>query len=227
MDQGAGQGGLPDRHDLPARERPAGTHLLLLRQIPPDRGRVAARPPVESPVAWLVGRDPPATTYRLAAHLPAEQQTHPVGGRLRSPFAIPGADGGLEEADRIGRSAHLALSRRSTRGADDYLCQGVSRPNDRADALRTREGNSPAGPGQEGTLLPGEFDKEGTLLHPLDPFLYWYLPVVPVSPAFPDNQGGGLPIVLARVEATKNSILLDCLEMHAATPSPREQKERK
>ena len=73
----------------------------------------------------------------------------------------------------------------------------------------------------------GEFDEEGTLLHPKDPFLYWYLPVVRVSRQLSGRRAAGLPVVNVRVDPPKYSVLLDCLEMHASTPSPAEQKERK
>ena len=86
------------------------------------------------------------------------------------------------------------------------------------------KGRDPFDPIQRLPYFLGEFDKEGKLLHPRDPFLYWYLPVLRVSPTYP-GMGGGLPFVSVRVDPTKDSILLDSLEMHAATPSPIEQKE--
>ena len=88
------------------------------------------------------------------------------------------------------------------------------------------KGRKPFDPTKQYSYFLGEFDKEGTLLHPKDPFLYWLLPIVRVSPNFPAG-GAGLPYVNVLVDPPKDSILLDCLEMHASTPSPPEQKEPK
>jgi hypothetical protein len=88
------------------------------------------------------------------------------------------------------------------------------------------KGRDPFDPLQTAPYFMGEFDEKGTLLNPKDPFLYWYLPVVRVSPNFPE-PGTGLPVVNVRVDPPKFNKLLDCLEMHAATPSPAERKERK
>ena len=88
------------------------------------------------------------------------------------------------------------------------------------------KGRDPFDPIKTMPYFLGEFDKTGTLLHPEDPFLYWYLPIVRVSPSFPE-QRAGLPVVNVRVDPPKFNVLLDCLEMHAAMPSPAGQKERK
>ena len=72
----------------------------------------------------------------------------------------------------------------------------------------------------------GEFDSTGRILHPKDPFLYWYLPIVRVPSSFPHRGASwfnGIPYIKVRAEAPKDGMLLDCLEMHAATPSPEEQ----
>ncbi len=87
------------------------------------------------------------------------------------------------------------------------------------------KGKKPDDPVKRMPYFLGEFDKEGTLLHPRDPFLYWYLPVVRVSPAYPVRDELGPPKVNVQVDPPKGAVLLDCLEMHAATPSPPEQKE--
>ena len=88
------------------------------------------------------------------------------------------------------------------------------------------KGRDPFDPTKTVPYFLGEFDEKGTLLHPEDPLLYWYLPVVRVSPSFLE-QRAGVPVINVRVDPPKHSMLLDCLELHAATPSPAGQKERK
>ena len=88
------------------------------------------------------------------------------------------------------------------------------------------KGQDPFDPLKTMPYFLGEFDEEGTLLHPEDPFLYWYLPIVRVSPSYPE-QRVGLPVVSVRVDPPKYAVLLDCLEMHASKSSPAGQKERK
>ena len=117
---------------------------------------------------------------------------------------------------------HLPLARR-----EEFTITSVKVYRLKINVLSPYElskGKDPFGAVQRMPYFLGEFDKEGKLLHPRDPFLYWYLPVVRVSPTYPGG-GGGLPYVSVRVDPPKDSILLDCLEMHAATPSPTEQKE--
>jgi hypothetical protein len=57
----------------------------------------------------------------------------------------------------------------------------------------------------------GEFDREGKLVNEKDPFLYWRLPIVKVSPGFP--QDGAFILVGRQPEDGK---LLNCVEIHAA-----------
>jgi hypothetical protein len=65
----------------------------------------------------------------------------------------------------------------------------------------------------------GEFDGRGELLDPHEPFLYWYLPVLYVSPEYPLGYPGprpGLSAVRALLPPPSPAALLDCLEAHAA-----------
>jgi hypothetical protein len=64
----------------------------------------------------------------------------------------------------------------------------------------------------------GEYNRKGELKDSMEPFLYWYLPIVKVPDGFPNNgaqAGPGIPAVFVRL-APKAGKLLDCLEMHAA-----------
>jgi hypothetical protein len=75
----------------------------------------------------------------------------------------------------------------------------------------------------------GEFDLEGRLKDPRDPFLYWYLPMVAVSADYPHHgltirptvpaiaaNIPTIPAVAVNLPEPKDGFLLDCLEMHAA-----------
>jgi hypothetical protein len=65
----------------------------------------------------------------------------------------------------------------------------------------------------------GEFDREGRLLDPMEPFLYWYIPIAHVPPEYPEHglqMVQGAPVIRVRNPAPKDGRLLDCLEMHAA-----------
>jgi hypothetical protein len=72
-------------------------------------------------------------------------------------------------------------------------------------------------------IFLGEFDKNGKLLHPDDPFLYWYLPIVVVPRDYPKDAYHpvpGLPPDTPTVSVrtlTDKGRLLDCLEIHATT----------
>jgi hypothetical protein len=72
-----------------------------------------------------------------------------------------------------------------------------------------------------GPYFMGEFDRDGKLIDPKEPFLYWYLPITMVPADYPridlDNVLGRptLPIVFIGLKP-KGGFLLDCLEMHAA-----------
>jgi hypothetical protein len=75
----------------------------------------------------------------------------------------------------------------------------------------------------------GEFDGKGHLIGD-DPFLYWYLPIVRVSPDYP--RGYQDPItrlvsIRSQDPEPKVSELLDCLEIHARRIPPRAQPEDK
>jgi hypothetical protein len=64
----------------------------------------------------------------------------------------------------------------------------------------------------------GEFDSEGKMVDPLDPFLYWYLPISYVPNGYPRRvlkAALGAPIIHVSDEAD-NSFLIDSMEMHAA-----------
>jgi hypothetical protein len=69
------------------------------------------------------------------------------------------------------------------------------------------EGRSPLDPRQYGAFFQGEFDPEGNMISPDDPFLYWMLPMiyVPKDPNVP--LGTDLPLDKMRV--------VDCVKMHA------------
>jgi hypothetical protein len=56
----------------------------------------------------------------------------------------------------------------------------------------------------------GEFNRDGELLAPKDPFLYWRLPIVKVSQQFP--QDGSLISFSKQPEDGK---LLNCVVIHA------------
>jgi hypothetical protein len=89
----------------------------------------------------------------------------------------------------------------------------------------------------------GEFDGKGELVDRHEPFLYWYLPIMRVSPEYPagyegpvyDRQGqlvvpSGVTAVRALLPQPKDGRLLDCVETHAAgytpKPDPREGGKR-
>jgi hypothetical protein len=104
--------------------------------------------------------------------------------------------------------------------------------------LELARGDNPLADEKHWPFFMGEFDKDGTLLsvEPLrvDPFLYWYIPIVVVPPDYP-NQGdptkrlqvrAGVPGV-RREGVVKGGELLDGLEMHAAGQIKSKEEEKK
>jgi hypothetical protein len=69
----------------------------------------------------------------------------------------------------------------------------------------------------------GEFDGEGTMLNEIDPFLYWYLPIVKV-PLDYEEPKDGLVRINVMAAAPANFKWLDCVEIHAARPYKAEKK---
>jgi hypothetical protein len=63
------------------------------------------------------------------------------------------------------------------------------------------------------------FDPDGKQVQEYDPFLYWYIPIINVSKKFPEHLPRGIrgaPMANHAEPATKDSFVLDGLEMHAA-----------
>jgi hypothetical protein len=73
----------------------------------------------------------------------------------------------------------------------------------------------------------GEFDREGKLVDPLDPFLYWYLPIAKVHPDY-GQPGEGAPTIFVNYPWEKGQSwrLLDSLELHAAGRNMPEKAKR-
>jgi hypothetical protein len=69
----------------------------------------------------------------------------------------------------------------------------------------------------------GEFDRDGKMIDPRDPFLYWLLPVVYVPRDYPRSGPLRMSVSLPP-EQTK---LLDCLEIHANAGDPEATAEQK
>ncbi len=84
-------------------------------------------------------------------------------------------------------------------------------------------GVSPLEPNKYLPFFLGEFDGEGTMLDPIDPFLYWYLPIVKVPKNYSQPVAGPVGINVTTT-APANGIWLDCVEIHAARPYKAEQK---
>jgi hypothetical protein len=88
-------------------------------------------------------------------------------------------------------------------------------------------------PIEENKYLPfflGEFDADGKLLDPKDPFLYWYLPTVLVTKDYPRGYAearSGVPSVNVRVPGPKGGVWLRSLELHANGPKPATWEGRK
>ena len=83
------------------------------------------------------------------------------------------------------------------------------------------QGKSPIEPTKFLPYFLGEFDEEGQLVDPTDPFLYWLVPILVVPANYP-NHGlttpNGAPLVLTRILPPPPNKELDGLEMHAAGP---------
>lgn len=64
----------------------------------------------------------------------------------------------------------------------------------------------------------GEYNDEGKVVDPLDPFLYWYVPVLNVTRSYLTDRHLQAPNVAYGLPAGKDTFVLDGLEMHAAGP---------
>jgi hypothetical protein len=64
----------------------------------------------------------------------------------------------------------------------------------------------------------GEYNEEGKLLDPVDPFLYWYVPVLNVPRNYLTDRHLQAPNLAFGLPANDNTFVLDGLEMHAAGP---------
>jgi hypothetical protein len=72
----------------------------------------------------------------------------------------------------------------------------------------------------------GEFDGQGKLLDPHEPFLYWYLPIVVVPLDYPEGCPGpeiGVPGIRVAT-LPRRGRWIDCLETHAAGYFPTVKK---
>jgi hypothetical protein len=96
--------------------------------------------------------------------------------------------------------------------------------------LELSQGKSPLEKSKHWPIFYGEFDEHGRLKDSLEPFLYWYLPIAYVPKDYPESAPRGVmsaPAIRIDSPATKDTMLLDCLEMHAAGKVPAPQKEEK
>jgi hypothetical protein len=84
------------------------------------------------------------------------------------------------------------------------------------------EGGDPKDKTRYWPYFQGEFDREGKMTNPRDPFLYWLLPVVRV----PRDYGVGVPLRLT-VPPPDRAKLLDSLELHANAGDPETTAEQK
>ncbi|MGL4552540.1 MAG: hypothetical protein ACRC33_15310 [Gemmataceae bacterium] len=68
----------------------------------------------------------------------------------------------------------------------------------------------------------GEFNADGEMVNPLDPFLYWYVPILLVPTNYPDHglrePKFNVPMIAAAGPAAEPNFELNGLEMHAAGP---------
>jgi hypothetical protein len=85
------------------------------------------------------------------------------------------------------------------------------------------EGGDPRDKTRYTPFFQGEFDPEGKMLNPRDPFLYWLLPVVRVPRDFPMSG----PLRLTAQPPPEHSRLLDALELHANAGDPETTAEQK
>jgi hypothetical protein len=91
------------------------------------------------------------------------------------------------------------------------VLQRILAPKDMADGYH---------PNDKTLYLPyfmGEFDREGTLKDPNEPFLYWYLPI------YYEGQSNGY--VPGQGPPPKGAKLINCMEIHAGDGSPAEEKQ--
>lgn len=80
-------------------------------------------------------------------------------------------------------------------------------------------GHSPFAKEKHWPFYLGEYDGEGRLLDPLDPFLYWLVPIAVVPKSYPNHGVStrpGVPAIRINDAPPEGGYLLDGLEMHAA-----------
>ncbi len=85
------------------------------------------------------------------------------------------------------------------------------------------EGGDPRDKTRYWPYFLGEFDRDGKMTNPRDPFLYWLLPVVRVPRDYPMSG----PLRLTMPPPPDRSRLLDCLELHANAGDPETSAEQK
>jgi hypothetical protein len=86
------------------------------------------------------------------------------------------------------------------------------------------EGHSPTEKWRYSPYFQGEFDREGKMVNPRDPFLYWLLPIVRVPRDYGETA---MPLRLTVALPEDRSRLLDSLEMHANAGEPENTAEQK
>lgn len=85
------------------------------------------------------------------------------------------------------------------------------------------EGGDPKDKTHYWPYFQGEFDRDGKMTNPRDPFLYWLLPIVRVPRDYPMSG----PLRLMFQPPPDRSKLLDALEMHANAGDPETSAEQK
>jgi hypothetical protein len=85
------------------------------------------------------------------------------------------------------------------------------------------EGGDPKDKTRYWPYFQGEFDRDGKMVNPRDPFLYWLLPIARVPRDYP-NSG---PLNLTMQPPPDRSRLLDSLEIHASAGDPEATAEQK
>jgi hypothetical protein len=88
----------------------------------------------------------------------------------------------------------------------------ILEPKDLADGV------SPIDKSLYSPFFMGEFDREGKLKDPNEPFLYWYLPIY-----YADTPKDFVPV--PGKELPKGAKLINCMEIHAGDSSPVEDKQ--